>query len=354
MPSTPNKPSTINYSPSTPKSKKILVTGTAGFIGFHLAKKLLERGDEVVGLDNINDYYDVNLKYARLAELGIQKKSLIPNHYTLSTKFPLHKFYKVDLEDTKAINHIFETEQFDAVVNLAAQAGVRYSIENPHAYIQSNVVGFLNILEACRNYGVKNLSYASSSSVYGLNESQPFKTTDKTDTPISLYAATKKSNELMAHTYSHLYGIQTTGLRFFTVYGPWGRPDMAPMLFADAISNDRAIKVFNHGKMSRDFTYIDDIVDGVIKVIDNPSDYSVYNIGNNAPVSLMEFIETLEDALGKKAEKNFMDMQPGDVESTYADTQDLMNDFGYKPDTKLVDGIGEFVKWYKGFYKSEE
>jgi UDP-glucuronate 4-epimerase len=333
---------------------KILVTGTAGFIGFHLAKKLLERGDEVVGLDNINDYYDVNLKYARLAELGIQKKSLIPNHYTLSTKFPLHKFYKVDLEDTKAINHIFETEQFDAVVNLAAQAGVRYSIENPHAYIQSNVVGFLNILEACRNYGVKNLSYASSSSVYGLNESQPFKTTDKTDTPISLYAATKKSNELMAHTYSHLYGIQTTGLRFFTVYGPWGRPDMAPMLFADAISNDRAIKVFNHGKMSRDFTYIDDIVDGVIKVIDNPSDYSVYNIGNNAPVSLMEFIETLEDALGKKAEKNFMDMQPGDVESTYADTQDLMNDFGYKPDTKLVDGIGEFVKWYKGFYKSEK
>jgi UDP-glucuronate 4-epimerase len=333
---------------------KILVTGTAGFIGFHLAKKLLERGDEVVGLDNINDYYDVNLKYARLAELGIQKKSLIPNHYTLSTKFLLHKFYKVDLEDTKAINHIFETEQFDAVVNLAAQAGVRYSIENPHAYIQSNVVGFLNILEACRNYGVKNLSYASSSSVYGLNESQPFKTTDKTDTPISLYAATKKSNELMAHTYSHLYGIQTTGLRFFTVYGPWGRPDMAPMLFADAISNDRAIKVFNHGKMSRDFTYIDDIVDGVIKVIDNPSDYSVYNIGNNAPVSLMEFIETLEDALGKKAEKNFMDMQPGDVESTYADTQDLMNDFGYKPDTKLVDGIGEFVKWYKWFYKSEE
>ncbi len=350
-------PSTINHQPSTPKSKKILVTGTAGFIGFHLAKKLLERGDEVVGLDNINDYYDVNLKYARLAELGLNikdiKQSLTPNHYTLSTKFPLHKFYKVDLEDTEAINHIFEAEQFDAVVNLAAQAGVRYSIENPHAYIQSNVVGFLNILEACRNYGVKNLSYASSSSVYGLNESQPFKTTDKTDTPISLYAATKKSNELMAHTYSHLYGIQTTGLRFFTVYGPWGRPDMAPMLFADAISNDRAIKVFNHGKMSRDFTYIDDIVDGVIKVIDNPSDYSVYNIGNNAPVSLMEFIETLEDALGKKAEKNFMDMQPGDVESTYADTQDLMNDFGYKPDTKLADGIGEFVKWYKWFYKSE-
>ena len=329
---------------------KILVTGTAGFIGYHLAKKLLERGDEVVGLDNINDYYDVNLKYARLAELGIDKESIKENSLAISTKYSKHKFIKANLEDATALNRLFETEKFDAVCNLAAQAGVRYSIENPHAYIQSNVVGFLNILEACRNYDVKNLSYASSSSVYGLNESQPFKTTDKTDTPISLYAATKKSNELMAHTYSHLYGIKTTGLRFFTVYGPWGRPDMAPMLFADAISNDRAIKVFNHGKMSRDFTYINDIVDGVIKVIDNPSDYNVYNIGNNAPVSLMEFIETLEDALGKKAEKNFMPMQPGDVASTYADTQDLMNDFGYKPDTKLSDGIGEFVKWYREFY----
>lgn len=330
---------------------KILVTGTAGFIGYHLAKKLLERGDEVVGLDNINDYYDVNLKYARLAELGIdghcERSAAI-----LSSKYPKHKFIKANLEDMQTINNLFETEKFDAVCNLAAQAGVRYSIENPHAYIQSNVVGFLNILEACRNFGVKNLAYASSSSVYGLNESQPFKTTDKTDTPISLYAATKKSNELMAHTYSHLYGIQTTGLRFFTVYGPWGRPDMAPMLFADAISNDRAIKVFNHGNMSRDFTYIDDIVDGVIKVIDNPSNCNVYNIGNNAPVSLMEFIETLEDALDKKAEKNFMPMQDGDVVSTYADVSGLMNDFGYKPDTKLSDGIGEFVKWYKSFYGS--
>jgi len=330
---------------------KILVTGTAGFIGFHLAKKLLERGDEVVGLDSINDYYDVNLKYARLNELGIKKEDIKETIPVVSNKYPKHKFIKANLEDAETLNRLFETEKFDAVCNLAAQAGVRYSIENPHAYIQSNVVGFMNILEACRNFGVKNLSYASSSSVYGLNESQPFKTTDKTDTPISLYAATKKSNELMAHTYSHLYGIQTTGLRFFTVYGPWGRPDMAPMLFADAISNDRAIKVFNHGKMSRDFTYIDDIVDGVIKVIDNPSNYNVYNIGNNAPVSLMEFIETLEDALGKKAEKNFMPMQPGDVESTYADTQDLIDDFGYKPDTKLSDGIGEFVKWYRGFYK---
>jgi UDP-glucuronate 4-epimerase len=343
---------------------KILVTGTAGFIGFHLAKKLLEHGDEVVGLDNINDYYDVNLKYARLNELGIDRDLIKPNTPITSSKYTNHKFIKAALEDSQTINKLFENEKFDAVCNLAAQAGVRYSIENPHAYIQSNVVGFMNILEACRNYDVKNLSYASSSSVYGLNKSQPFKTTDKTDTPISLYAATKKSNELMAHTYSHLYGIQTTGLRFFTVYGPWGRPDMAPMLFASAISEDRAIKVFNHGKMSRDFTYIDDIVDGIIKVIDNsqstiyhqPSTtpYKVYNIGNNAPVSLMEFIETLETSLDKKAEKNYMDMQLGDVESTYADTQDLMDDFGYKPDTKLSDGIDEFVKWYKEFYLKKD
>ena len=270
---------------------KILVTGTAGFIGFHVAKKLLERGDEVGGLDNINDYYDVNLKYARLNELGIQIRhheqeqasetavSQAPHSEShcehsaaiLSSKYPNHKFVKMDLADTKSINKLFEAEKFDVVCNLAAQAGVRYSIENPHAYIQSNVVGFMNILEACRHFGVKNLAYASSSSVYGLNRSQPFRTSDHTDHPISLYAATKKSNEMMAHTYSHLYGIATTGLRFFTVYGEWGRPDMAPMLFADAILNDRAIKVFNHGNMSRDFTYIDDIVGGVIKVIDNPA-----------------------------------------------------------------------------------
>lgn len=329
---------------------KILLTGTAGFIGFHLAKKLLERGDEVVGLDNINDYYDVNLKYARLAELGIERDKVEEKKLTQSSSFEHHSFMKANLEDTETINQLFETEKFDAVCNLAAQAGVRYSLENPHAYIQSNIVGFMNILEACRNYEVKNLAYASSSSVYGLNKSQPFQTTDKTDTPVSLYAATKKSNELMAHTYSHLYGIQTTGLRFFTVYGPWGRPDMAPMLFADAITNDRAIKVFNHGKMSRDFTYIEDIVDGIIKVIDKPSDFNVYNIGNNAPVSLMDFIETLENALDKKAEKNFMEMQPGDVESTYADTTPLVEDFGYKPNTNLTHGIGEFVKWYRGFY----
>lgn len=335
---------------------KILVTGTAGFIGFHLAKKLLERGDEVVGLDNINDYYDANLKYARLAELGISRHSELDSESNLnfmqSTIYPNHKFIKASLEDTQSINSLFETEKFDAVCNLAAQAGVRYSIENPHAYIQSNVVGFLNILEACRNFDVKNLAYASSSSVYGLNKSQPFKTTDMTDTPISLYAATKKSNELMAHTYSHLYGIQTTGLRFFTVYGPWGRPDMAPMLFADAILNDRAIKVFNHGNMSRDFTYIDDIVDGIIKVIDKPSkNFNIYNIGNNAPVSLMDFIETLEASIGKKAKKEFLPMQDGDVVSTYADVSGLMDDFGYKPDTKLPEGIEQFVKWYKEFYR---
>ena len=337
---------------------KILVTGTAGFIGYHLAKKLLELGHEVVGYDNINDYYDTNLKYARLSELGIKKDQIKENELVQSLSYPKHKFIKANLEDSETLNKLFKTEKFDAVCNLAAQAGVRYSIENPHAYISSNVVGFMNILEACRNYDVKNLSYASSSSVYGLNKSQPFKTTDITDSPISLYAATKKSNELMAHTYSHLYSIQTTGLRFFTVYGPWGRPDMAPMLFADAISNDRPIKVFNNGEMNRDFTYIDDIVDGIVKVIDAgsstsvvPKLFKVYNIGNNSPISLMDFIETIENSIGKVAVKNFLPMQDGDVVSTYADISGLINDFGYKPDTKLADGIGEFVKWYKEFYK---
>ncbi|MBL0721651.1 MAG: NAD-dependent epimerase/dehydratase family protein, partial [Sulfurovum sp.] len=319
-------------------------------IGYHLAKKLLERGDEVIGFDNINDYYDVNLKYARLNELGIEREDVDDLKLVQSSTYPKHKFIKANLEDAQTMNKLFETEKFDAVCNLAAQAGVRYSIENPHAYIQSNVVGFMNILEACRNYGVKNLSYASSSSVYGLNKSQPFKTTDMTDTPVSLYAATKKSNELMAHTYSHLYNIQTTGLRFFTVYGPWGRPDMAPMLFTDAILNNRAIKVFNNGEMSRDFTYIDDIIDGIIKVIDNPNDCNIYNIGNNSPLPLMTFIETIEQALGKKAEKNFIPMQDGDGVRTYADVSGLIDDFGYKPDTKLSDGIEQFVKWYREFY----
>jgi len=355
------------------KSRKILVTGSAGFIGFHLAKKLLERGDEVIGLDNINDYYDVNLKYGRLKELGIDRKAIENTssstiHYQPSTVYKNHRFYKLDLADREGMMQLFEREKFDAVINLAAQAGVRYSLENPHAYIDSNVSGFMNILEGCRHSGVKNLAYASSSSVYGLNKSQPFKTTDHTDHPVSLYAATKKSNEMMAHTYAHLYGIQTTGLRFFTVYGPWGRPDMAPVLFTSAMLEERPIKVFNHGKMSRDFTYIDDIVDGCIKVIDKPAQpdpawdadhplpntssapYRIYNIGNNAPVSLMDFIGEIESALGREAEKIYMEMQPGDVESTYADTTPLMNDFGYKPYTPLSEGVKQFVEWYKGFY----
>ncbi len=347
---------------------KILVTGTAGFIGFHLAKKLLERGDEVVGLDNINDYYDVNLKYGRLKELGIVQEAIEEKKITSSSMFSKHKFIKLDLADKEEMNKLFEIEKFDAVCHLAAQASVRYSLENPHAYIDSNIVGFMNILEECRHNNIKNLAYASSSSVYGLNKSQPFKTSDKTEHPVSLYAATKKSNEMIAHTYSHLYGIQTTGLRFFTVYGPWGRPDMAPMLFTDAILNNRPIKVFNFGKMSRDFTYIDDIVEGLIKVIDNPASknnawnpadpeiqsssapYRIYNIGNNAPVDLMEFIETIENTLGKRAEKNMLPMQPGDVESTYADTSELIRDFSYKPYTSLDKGVSEFVKWYRNFY----
>jgi len=346
---------------------KILITGTAGFIGFHLAKKLLERGDEVIGLDNINDYYDRELKYARLNELGIRKNNIIDDILINSTN-KKHRFIKTDLTNKTTINNLFKNENFDAVCNLAAQAGVRYSIENPHAYIDSNIIGFTNILEACRHHHVSNLSYASSSSVYGLNKSQPFQTSDHTNHPVSLYAATKKSNELMAHTYSHLYNISTTGLRFFTVYGPWGRPDMAPMLFADAITNDRPIKVFNHGNMSRDFTYIDDIVEGIIKVIDNPAQkdsnwnandpspqsssapYKIYNIGNNAPVNLMEFISEIESSLGKVAEKNFMDIQAGDVESTFADTSDLNNDFNYKPFTPLDKGVSEFITWFKNFY----
>ncbi|MBD3788749.1 MAG: NAD-dependent epimerase [Campylobacterales bacterium] len=348
---------------------KILVTGTAGFIGFHLAKKLLERGDEIVGLDNINDYYDPNLKYARLEALGIQQEEIADNQIANSHSYPKHRFIKADLADKNTIDRLFEEESFDAVCHLAAQAGVRYSLENPYAYIDSNILGFMNILEACRNFKVKNLSYASSSSVYGLNQSQPFKVSDHTDHPVSLYAATKKSNEMMAHTYAHLYGIQTTGLRFFTVYGPWGRPDMAPMLFSDAIFHKRSIKVFNFGDMSRDFTYIDDIVNGVVNVIDNPAQpneefdpknpdpsissapYKLYNIGNNAPVDLMEFISTLENVIGEEAQKEFLPMQDGDVVSTYADTSGLIHDFNYKPNTLLQKGIEEFVKWYREFYK---
>ncbi|BBG66803.1 dTDP-glucose 4,6-dehydratase [Hydrogenimonas sp.] len=347
---------------------KILVTGTAGFIGFFLAKRLLEKGYEVVGIDNINDYYDVNLKYGRLRELGIEARNCGYGETVLSSLWPGHSFCRMDLSDSDAMDELFEREKFDAVCNLAAQAGVRYSLENPMAYVQSNLTGFANILEGCRNHEVENLCYASSSSVYGLNKSMPFRVSDSVDHPVSLYAATKKSNELMAHTYSHLYGIKTTGLRFFTVYGPWGRPDMAPMLFADAILHERPINVFNYGKMERDFTYIDDIVEGVARVIEKPAEpnssfdfhhpdpatspapYRVYNIGNGKPVKLMDFIQTLEKHLGKKAEMNMMPMQPGDVEATWADTSALERDVGYRPSTDLDKGIGEFVEWYRKFY----
>jgi len=350
---------------------KILVTGTAGFIGFHLAKVLLEQGHEVVGIDNLNDYYDVTLKHARLAELGIDPKKLDTEPSLLSHTFGKHRFYKLDLTDKSKMDHLFKEESFDAVCHLAAQAGVRYSLENPYSYVDSNILGFLNILEGCRNYGVRNLAYASSSSVYGLNQAQPFSTSHHTDHPVSLYAATKKANEMMAHSYAHLYGIQTTGLRFFTVYGPWGRPDMAPMLFADAITHDRPIKVFNHGEMSRDFTYIDDIVEGIIQVIKHPASpdadwdaknplpqsssapYRIYNIGNSEPVSLMAFIGTIEKYLGKEAKKNFLPMQDGDVVSTYADTQPLTDTFGYAPSTSLDEGIREFITWYTSFYDQE-
>jgi len=332
---------------------KILITGTAGFIGFHVAKKLLERGNEVVGLDNLNDYYDVRLKYGRLAETGIVEKEIEYCKLVKSTNLPDYRFIKLNLEDRENIQKLFAEEKFDIVCNLAAQAGVRYSIENPYAYIDSNIVGFMNILECCRHNSIKHLVYASSSSVYGLNAKVPFSEDNKTDSPVSLYAATKKANELMAHTYSHLYHLATTGLRFFTVYGPWGRPDMAPMLFAKAISEGEPIKVFNNGDLSRDFTYIDDIVEGVIRVIErkpNEEDnYKIYNIGCSEPVKLLDFINTLETCLGKNAKLTMMPMQQGDVYQTYADTTNLEDDFGYKPTITLKEGIREFVKWYKKY-----
>jgi len=336
---------------------KILVTGTAGFIGFHLANKLLEQGVEVVGIDNINDYYSTDLKYARLSEAGISDEAENWHKKIVSTKNPAYSFVRMNLEDREQIDQLFETEKFDMVCNLAAQAGVRYSIENPRAYIDSNIVGFINILEACRHNNIQHLVYASSSSVYGNSAKMPLSVDDTVDNPISLYAATKKSNELMAHTYSHLFGIPTTGLRFFTVYGPWGRPDMAYFSFTKNILAGNAIKVFNHGDLYRDFTYIDDIVEGIIKILNGrPSSesgapYKVHNIGNSSPVKLMEFIETIEKALGQEAVKEYHDMQPGDVYKTYADVSALEKDFGYSPDTPLAEGIGQFVKWYKAFYK---
>ena len=348
---------------------KILVTGTAGFIGSHLAIKLLERGDEVIGLDNINDYYDIRVKYGRLDRAGIDEESIRYNRLVASSTNPNYKFIKLNLEDKENMMALFESEKFDAVCNLAAQAGVRYSLTNPDAYMGSNIIGFMNILEACRHNGVNNLSYASSSSVYGLNEELPFSTEDNVDHPISLYAASKKSNELMAHTYSHLYGISTTGLRFFTVYGPWGRPDMALFLFVKAALEGRAIDIFNNGEMLRDFTYIDDIVEGVMRVIDNPAKpdpkwngktgrvstssapYKIYNIGNQNPVRLMDFVTAIEKKLGKTIQKNMMPIQPGDVPATFANVDDLVEDLGYKPSTPIQEGIDKFVDWYLDFFK---
>jgi len=337
----------------SPQRSRILVTGAAGFIGFHVSRRLLARGDVVVGLDNLNDYYDVNLKQARLAQLKNQ---------------PEFRFVKMDLADRAGMADLFAGEQFDKVVNLAAQAGVRYSLKNPHAYIDSNISGFTNILEGCRHAGVAHLVYASSSSVYGANENMPFSVHDNIDHPISLYAASKKANELMAHAYSHLYGLPTTGLRFFTVYGPWGRPDMALFLFTRAMLAGQAIDVFNRGRMKRDFTYIDDIAEGVVRVLDRPASpnpnwdgkrpdpgssrapWRVYNIGSNNPVELMAFIEAIEKALGLKAEKNLLPMQPGDVPATYADVDDLVRDIGYRPQTSIEDGIAAFVRWYREYY----
>jgi len=341
---------------------KILVTGSAGFIGFHLVKKLLESGHKVTGIDNINSYYDPELKYARLAETGIDRNAEIPDLPVISSIYPDYTFIRMNLEDKERLENLFSNEKFDWVCNLAAQAGVRYSIENPPAYITSNVMGFLNILEACRKNNIKHLVYASSSSVYGNSTKMPFSVNDRVDKPVSLYAATKKSNELMAYTYSHLYQLPVTGLRFFTVYGPWGRPDMAPILFSTSIMEGIPIKVFNNGNLERDFTYIDDIVDGILKVFEHPpvfhssvpddAPHSLYNIGNGNPVRLMDFIEILEKELGQKAVKEFLPMQPGDVYKTWADISELQKQFGYKPASGLEKGIFEFASWFKKYYYS--
>jgi UDP-glucuronate 4-epimerase len=332
---------------------KILVTGTAGFIGFHLAKRLLEFGNEVVGLDNINNYYDIRLKYNRLIETGINQSEIEYGKFIQSKLFKNYQFIQLNLEDRPSLEMLFINEKFDVVCNLAAQAGVRYSIENPYTYIDSNIVGFINILECCRHNHIKHFIYASSSSVYGMNTKIPFSEDDRVDNPVSLYAATKKANELMAHTYSHLYQLPTTGLRFFTVYGPWGRPDMAPMLFAKAISKGESIKVFNNGDLSRDFTYIDDIIEGMLNVIERPSLkdglYHIYNIGNSKPVRLMNFIHIMEEAIGKKAILEMFPMQQGDVYQTYADTTKLEKDYNYSPSITVQEGISRFIKWYKKY-----
>lgn len=335
---------------------KILVTGAAGFIGFHVSKKLIDLGFEVYGIDNLNAYYDVRLKLDRLKELGIDTQSelFMRQQEVKSGSNESFRFSQMDLVDEHRLDHLFLKEKFDAVINLAAQAGVRYSIENPKAYIQANVVGFMNILEACRSNQIKHLIYASSSSVYGNQQKVPFSEKDRVDQPISLYAATKKSNELMAHVYSHLYGLKTTGLRFFTVYGPWGRPDMAPFLFTKAILNETPIKVFNNGDLMRDFTYIDDIVKGIIEVLLTDKiqeNYNIYNIGNNTPVKLLDFIQAVELACNKKAQLDFYPMQDGDVYQTFADIEDLKAVTGYIPKVKINEGIQEFVNWYKAYFK---
>jgi len=347
----------------------ILVTGSAGFIGYSLTRRLLERGDTVVGLDNINDYYDVRLKYGRLSVAGIAQENLSYGEMVSSTVYSHYKFIQLHLEDKEKVLRIFDEEKFDTVCHLAAQAGVRYSLVNPYAYISSNIVGFMNILEACRQYSIKHLVYASSSSVYGLNEEMPFSTHHNVDHPISLYGATKKSNELMAHSYSYLYNVASTGLRFFTVYGPWGRPDMALFQFTKAILEGNAIDVYNNGRMQRDFTYIDDIIEGVLRVMDKPptgnknwrgkrpdpsssrAPYKIYNIGNSKPVSLMDFIQAIEETLCKKAKMNLLPIQPGDVPATWADVNDLIEDLDYRPDTPISNGIKSFIAWYKSFYK---
>lgn len=335
--------------------KVILVTGAAGFIGYHLCKKLLEEGYQVIGLDNINDYYDVNLKYARLYNLGIEKENIVYNHLSRSlTQEGKFQFIKLNLEDRVNLPKLFNIQNFDCVINLAAQAGVRYSLENPMLYIDSNIVGFTNILEACRHFEVKKLIYASSSSVYGNSIEIPFSTENRVDYPISLYAATKKTNELMAYTYSHLFGIQTIGLRFFTVYGPWGRPDMAMSLFTDAILNDRPISVFNNGDLSRDFTYIDDIIEGILRITNKNKNeekgYQLFNIGNGKPMKLLQFIEEIEKATGKKAIKTMASMQPGDVNQTWADIVELKDRYGYVPKYSVEKGVRKFVEWYKEYY----
>jgi len=347
---------------------KVLVTGSAGFIGFHLVEKLLKAGNQVVGYDNINDYYDVNLKYDRLKETGILRASIIQNELVQSNKYPNYTFIKADLTDKPILEDVFKKEKFDIVINLAAQAGVRYSLTNPEAYLKSNIEGFLNLLEACRNNPVKHLVFASSSSVYGANTKLPYSEHDSVDRPISLYAASKKTNELMAYTYSHLFKIPATGLRFFTVYGPWGRPDMAMALFTSSILNNQDVNIFNNGNMFRDFTYIDDIVEGIIRVMNNIpvsstksldandneagslASYKVYNIGNSTPVKLMDYIEAIEKTLQIPAKRNYLPMQPGDVFHTYADTSELQKDVGYKPVTKIQEGIDAYVRWFKEYY----